>query len=291
MARVPASPRPSYQRFAVGTAATLAAVGLAVLAVAHGIGQYTSAGRAFDLAAENALIDRSWRVQLALLRLLGRVSVLSLATVLAAFVAIAALRRRWWTAVAVCVLVGGATVSSQILKYGVLHRPAIAETDNSLPSGHSTIACAVALAALLLVPARWRAPAAGAAAFLGAGGGLATIWAGTHRPVDVVAAVGLCAVWSAVAVLFARRDDPPGPAVAPERGRRRSVAVWAAVGAALPVEVIAARMAVVRPDGAVAGGLMALLIGGLVAVTATLTVRALEPRSIRLYRRRSDPPA
>lgn len=280
MAAVSASLRPWSRRFAVGTAATLAVVGLGVLALAHGLGQYTAAGRAFDAAAERALTDPSWQVRVALLRLLGRVTVPSLATVLVALVAVAALRRRWSSAIAVCVLVGGATVSSRILKYGVLERPALTESDNSLPSGHSTIAGAVALAALLLVPARWRAPAAGVAAFLGAGGGLTTLWAGTHRPVDVIAAVGLCAVWSAVAVLLARRDDPRDAAAAPEPGERGPASGWAVLGAAVPVAVIVARLAVVRPGGAGPGGVMALVIGALVAATVTLTAHALAPVAV-----------
>lgn len=278
MARVPVRPRPPYQpsRPSAGRAAVaLAVTGLVVLALAHGIGQHTADGRAFDLAAEGALIDRSWRVRLALLRLLGMVTVASLAVVLGVLVAVAAVRRRWWTAPAVALLVGGSTVMSRILKYEVLERPDLPRgSDNSLPSGHSTIACAVALALLLIVPSRWRGWTAGLAAFLGTGGGLATLAAGTHRPVDVVAAVGVCALWTAPAVLIALRDQHTRRPRTPPRWSVRVVAASAA-GAVLPAGTVVVRLAGARPAGWVQGGVLALVIGALVAVTVVLTVRAL----------------
>ena len=94
---------------------------------------------------------------------------------------------------------------------------------------------------------------------------------------------------AAVAVLLARRDDPPGAGGTPEPCARRSVAGWAVVGAGLPVAVIVARMSLVHPGGTGPGGLMALVIGALVAVTVTLTVRALEAVAVGARRKPVEP--
>ncbi len=202
MARVQG--RPSIQ--ARGAAAVLGLAGLVVLATAHGLGQYTAAGRHFGGTAQEALIDRSWRVLDLIRAALAIVTVPSLAAVLAVLVAVAVLRRRWWSAVAVVVLIGGANVSTQLLKYRLLELPDTTQYDNSLPSGHATVACSVGLALLFVTPGRWRGPVAGVAVLLGTTGGLATLWGGTHRPVDVAGATGVCAVWAAVAALIAGRD-------------------------------------------------------------------------------------
>jgi hypothetical protein len=77
-----------------------------------------------------------------------------------------------------------------------------AAAGNSLPSGHTTIAASVAIALLLVLPARLR----GAGGMLGAAAtavvGVATLSAGWHRPSDVVAALLVVGVWANIAGLF-----------------------------------------------------------------------------------------
>jgi membrane-associated phospholipid phosphatase len=86
--------------------------------------------------------------------LLNAVSLGSLvvATVVIGFIAVA--RRRYRLALVATMLIGGANLTSQILKQYVIDRPdlGIAGTDigarNSMPSGHMTVAASVAVAVL-----------------------------------------------------------------------------------------------------------------------------------------------
>ncbi|SNT62277.1 PAP2 superfamily protein [Asanoa hainanensis] len=139
--------------------------------------------------------------------ILNTVSAVSLLAATATIGFIALIRRRVAVAAGAIVLIVGANVTTQVLKR-LLVRPEIgvdverAAAGNSLPSGHTTIAAAVAVGLLLVLPARLR----GVGAVLGAAAaaivGVATLSAGWHRPSDVVAALLVVGVWSCVAGLF-----------------------------------------------------------------------------------------
>jgi membrane-associated phospholipid phosphatase len=138
---------------------------------------------------------------------LNVVSVLSLAIATAVIGFIALARRRVALALAAILLIGGANVTTQILKYGC-GRPdfgvggALAAFRNSLPSGHATVAASVAAAFVLVLPPRLR----GLGGLLGAGyaalTGVATLSAGWHRPSDAVAAMLVVGGWAAFAGLL-----------------------------------------------------------------------------------------
>ncbi|MEV4624635.1 phosphatase PAP2 family protein [Asanoa sp. NPDC049573] len=138
---------------------------------------------------------------------LNTVSVVSLVAATAVIGFIALIRRRVAVAFGAILLIVGANVTTQLLKR-LVERPELgvdmerAAAGNSLPSGHATIAAAVAVALLLVLPARLR----GAGALLGAAAtavvGIATLSAGWHRPSDVVAALLVVGVWANVAGLF-----------------------------------------------------------------------------------------
>lgn len=126
------------------------------------------------------------------------ISMGSVACVLAVFVAVAVMRRRFSLALAALFVVGASNVTTQLFKAWWPTRPHF--WDNSLPSGHSTAAMSVSIAALLVAPSwarRWLLPFAGfVATFVGAG----TIVGHWHRPPDVWAAYLVCLFWAAVAV-------------------------------------------------------------------------------------------
>jgi membrane-associated phospholipid phosphatase len=154
-----------------------------------------------------------------LIEVLSLVSVWSVALVLAACVVMALLRRRMAAAVAAMVLVAGANVTTQVLKYHVLSRPDIGlGTTNTLPSGHTTVAVSLALAGVLVAPAALRSLVAlfgsGGATLIGAG----TVVGRWHRPGDVMAGVAVCLLWAALAfavlALFGRDGPAPGRASA-----------------------------------------------------------------------------
>lgn len=112
--------------------------------------------------------------------------------------AIAALQRRWSIAIAATVMLAGANLTTQLLKDQLLTRPDFGLTlrpVNSLPSGHTTAAAAVAATALLIAPARWRGPVALVGAIYAGATGVGTLVLGWHRPSDVVAAFAVVATW------------------------------------------------------------------------------------------------
>lgn len=126
------------------------------------------------------------------------ITIASVACALTTFVLIALARRRFALALAAIVVVAGANVTTQLFKAFWPTSPHY--WDTSLPSGHSTVAMSVSLAALLVSPSgarRWLVPVAGfAATFVGAG----TLVGHWHRPGDVWAAFLVSAVWASVAI-------------------------------------------------------------------------------------------
>jgi membrane-associated phospholipid phosphatase len=140
---------------------------------------------------------------------------------------VAVLRRSPWHAVAALVLVGGANITTQVLKDHVFERPDLLAlgAPNSLPSGHTTVVASVMLGLLLIVPSAWRRPAAVVGLTSTLLVGLATIVAGWHRLSDVAAALLVSLAWTGVVlVVMALRPtpspvgvpvaDPAGPATA-----------------------------------------------------------------------------
>lgn len=160
---------------------------------------------------------------------LALITTSSVAVVLGVFIVIAVLRRRFGLAIAAAVVVGGANVTTQLFKAFWPTHPHY--WDNSLPSGHSTVAMSVSLAAILVAPSgarRYLLPAAGfVATFVGAG----TVVGHWHRPGDVIAAFLVCLAWSAFAIglvlklQLRRRIRDARYAVRPALGLLGSVAV------------------------------------------------------------------
>ncbi|MEW2428809.1 phosphatase PAP2 family protein [Micromonospora sp. NPDC047644] len=140
-------------------------------------------------------------------KILNAMSVVSLLAVTATIGFIALIRGRIALAITATLLIAGANVTTQLLKYG-LNRPDYgvdperAAVGNSLPSGHATVAASVAVALMLVLPRKVRA----VGAFIGAGyaavAGVATLSAGWHRPSDAAAAYLVVGVWAALAGLL-----------------------------------------------------------------------------------------
>ncbi|NNG40037.1 phosphatase PAP2 family protein [Flexivirga sp. ID2601S] len=128
-------------------------------------------------------------------------------------VVVALLQRRWLVAVAAAVLIAGANLTTQVLKYQVLHSVG---GSNSLPSGHTTVGLSLALAAVIVSPYRWRPIVVPGAALIATFIGAGTVAGHWHRPGDVLAAGMVCLGWAAVALLIAGmagRHAPSRPAV------------------------------------------------------------------------------
>lgn len=138
---------------------------------------------------------------------LDAMSVAAIAVAVVVIAVIALARGRVLLTVAVTGFVAGATVTTQILKYG-LHRPDFgvdperASAGNSFPSGHATVAMSVAIALVLVLPSRVRGVAALAGAAYAAVAGVATMTLGWHRPSDVIGAALVAGAWAAAAGLL-----------------------------------------------------------------------------------------
>lgn len=160
------------------------------------------------------------------------VSVPFVAVVVLAAMTLAVLRRRALLAVRVALLVGGANLTTQLLKHNVLDRPDLDVGDrlgNALPSGHATVAASVSAALLLVVPRHLRPAAAVVAVLYTVATGVSTLVGAWHRPSDVVAAVLVVTAWGGVAVALGR----PATTAVDRPGGTRVVVGLLAVAAAL----------------------------------------------------------
>jgi len=223
---------PATARSVVPVALAMAGTALVSFVVVATVALGSATGQRLDRRAMDALSSPQ-RTTHRLIEALSLVSVWSVALVLAGCVVLALLRRRVAAAVAAMVLVAGANVTTQVLKYDVLTRPDIGlGTSNSLPSGHTTVALSLALAGVLVAPAALRS----LVALLGSGGatliGAGTVVGRWHRPGDVVAGVAVCLLWAALAlaVLALLRRDGPAPGRASALPHLTSLAGAALVG-------------------------------------------------------------
>ncbi|WP_053206523.1 phosphatase PAP2 family protein [Jiangella muralis] len=215
-------------------------------------------------------------------RVLDIVSVPFVVVVLGTVALIALMRQRWLLALQVIVLVGGANLTTQVLKHVVLDRPRLADDTgplgNSLPSGHTTVAASVAAALVLVVPRRARP----AVAVLGAGyaavTGISTMVGGWHRPSDVIAAITVVLAWAGLTTVLTAVSSPermpsPPPGNTPTAVVTGLFAVVAGVTGVMAVSALQRTRDVLNTAGAVTerSDLATAYVGaalGVVAVTA-----------------------
>ena len=162
-----------------------------------------------------------------ILRLVTRASLPALG---GSVVLVALARRRWRLALAAGVVMAGTVLSAEVLK-DVLVRPDLLVRDhipfNSWPSGHVSIAASVSLAGVMVVPRRWRTPAAVAGAVFTGSFGISVIVSGWHRPSDALGAFLLALAWasaSSAALVVWRGPGPERASPAEERSRQANVA-------------------------------------------------------------------
>ncbi|MFK3985648.1 phosphatase PAP2 family protein [Micromonospora sp. NPDC050397] len=169
---------------------------------------------------------------------LNAMSVVSLlaATTVIGFIAL--IRRRILLAIVATLLVAGANVTTQVLKY-LIHRPDFgvdperAAAGNSLPSGHTTIAASVAIALVLVLPPKVRAWGAMIAVGYTALAGVATLSAGWHRPSDAIASLLIAGAWAAGAGTLLVLTQGEQAQVEREDAHRGTVLLLALVGLGL----------------------------------------------------------
>lgn len=237
-----------------------AIIGLAVV-VRYAIHSVTGFNRDQRMMKSLGVTAHGWSQ---IMDVLGLVTDAGVAIALLGCVVVAVLRRRWAVAAAAGVLVAGANVTTQVLKYQVLQ--SVASPRNTLPSGHTTVGLSLALAAVVVASHRWRplvtAGAAALATFVGAG----TVAAHWHRPGDVLAAGMVCLGWAAVALAVAGGLQRRAPV-----GRRAPVLVGASLAGVALAGVIFAVIGV-RPRFGVQDLPVATLTVGVLGVMFAVVV-------------------
>lgn len=238
--RVPARPRETTALLALTLLATLAVLATHHVFVSTRTGQEVeNVVRGGRHVGEAPLLHR-------LPQVLAIVSVSSLALALLAAVAVGVARSHWRSALAALVVVGGSTVTTELLKKRFLERPdfgryginVLPNDVNTLPSGHTTVAAAVAVASVLVAPRRLRPYLAVGAGAYAVATGVATVVADWHRPSDVLAAYGVVLAWSAfVAAAVVAIWPPPAGRGWPDRGHRITALLLAS--SALPLAALA----------------------------------------------------
>ena len=132
----------------------------------------------------------------------------------AMLVGVAVVRRRWRVALAVPVILVGAEVTTQALK-PLLATPRTGEWfashigTGSWPSGHATAALALALCAVLVSPARWRALVAVLGGLFATAVAVSICVLAWHFPSDVLGGFFMAATWTLAAVAALLRLERP----------------------------------------------------------------------------------
>lgn len=191
-----------------------AAVGaVGVLAIVAQVALHTEAGQRLDERARTTMVAGR-EAKVAVLGLLGQVSIGAVLAVAATCVALAVIRRRWRLAAGALVVIAGADLSTQLLKRVVLDRSVLdVVAPNSLPSGHATAVASAVGALLLVAPRAARLLVVVLGSFAIGVTGASTIVAGWHRPADVVAALAVCVAWTAAGAMVAGGTHHPVPGV------------------------------------------------------------------------------
>ena len=182
-------------------------VSVAVLAALLLAGVYVVAvrtpwGQRLDATAleGGARVDRP-RVERATQSLLTTISVGSVALIGGGIVLVAIGRGRFHLAIAAALIVAGSDVSAELLKRVILTRPHLLTSTpfglhNTFPSGHTTVAMSLVLAAVLVTPRRARGFVAVIGAAYSIGIGEAVLVSGWHRPSDAIGSYLLVMVWA-----------------------------------------------------------------------------------------------
>ena len=140
----------------------LAAMSFVLFCIVYLVGVRTHWGQTLDATAMSGRSTLAPRTVPAASRLLGTIDKSSLVLVGGSIVLVALLRRRPLLALGAAVLIGGAIITTEILKKVVLPRPDLGVVDPlgrlaTFPSGHTTVAMSLAMAAMLVAPSRYRA--------------------------------------------------------------------------------------------------------------------------------------
>lgn len=270
------APPPAASGPSVGSRVAAAVVAVLAAVAAWAVWRFfvdTFAGQMLERAAFDGAENGRGMLWLVAEPFLDAVSVTFVVAGLGAAMLVALLRRRWGLAVQVAFLVVGANVTTQLVKHSLLGREELIggwHWENSLPSGHTTVAGSVAAALLLVVPRAARPLVAILGGAYTAAIGVSTLVGQWHRPSDVVAAVLVVLAWTALVCAFTPRSAlDPGAGATPGSTATAVLLLVGGAGAGL-VAAWALRTTPATWDTTSAQELTAYAggVAGVVAVTA-----------------------
>ena len=139
----------------------LAVIAAAMVALVYVFAVRTRSGQRLDATALQGRRTLDPRAVHAAARLLTTIDVASLVLIGGAIVIVALVRSRPRLALGAGTIIVGSILTSEMLKHVVLTRPELGITDAlrthaSYPSGHTTVAMSLGIAAMLVAPRRWR---------------------------------------------------------------------------------------------------------------------------------------
>ncbi|WP_235026798.1 phosphatase PAP2 family protein [Dietzia lutea] len=196
---------------------------------------WTTRGQATENAALRGADQVSEQDFSAASEALGHITIATLAVAVILIALVGLVRRRPDLAIAgVAVIVLGQVIT-QALKRFVLPRPELVEvssnyTQNSFPSGHTTIAMTVLFAVFIVVPHRWRGIAALVVLTWAIGIGAYTTTAKWHRLSDTIGADAVALLCGCLAAWWLARR---GSLCHYQGGVRRGRVVYVVIVAAL----------------------------------------------------------
>jgi membrane-associated phospholipid phosphatase len=180
----------------------LAAVSGAMVVAVYLVAVRTRWGQRVDATALRGrhVLDR--RAVHAAGGLLSTVDVASLAFVGTAIVVVSLVRSRRRLALAAAAIIAGSVLTSEVLKRVALARPSLGVVDQlgrlaTYPSGHTTVAMALGVSAILVCPSRWRGAVTVVAVVYASAIGVAVVAAAYHRPSDAIGAAFVVTGWAA----------------------------------------------------------------------------------------------
>jgi membrane-associated phospholipid phosphatase len=196
------------------------------LAVVYTLAVRTAWGQRLDATALNGRRELRARAVHAAARLLTTIDVAAIVLLGGAIALVALLRARPRLAVGAGVVIVGSILTTEVLKRVVLPRPDFGIVDAlhsrpSFPSGHTTVAMSLGMAAMMVAPSRWRWMIGVLSAVYASAVGVAVVATANHRPSDPIGAVLVVTAWTAAvaAVLVGRegeeRHEPAGPRASP----------------------------------------------------------------------------
>lgn len=244
----------------------LAVIGFGVLALTVFLALRTSVGVRLDTdVVASFAVDHfnPGRIN----ALLGEIRIVPMMLLTLLAMAIAAAQQLWRVAISLPLLVVGANQTTQLLKLDYLPELAGTEVERvTMPSGHSTAALSLAAVAIIAAPRVIRPFACLMGGAIAGGAGLGTMAEQWHKPADVISAVAVVLIWSAVAIIIGAQwvEKPRVRAAGFDRGVGNTA--LAVVGVGIGVYVLH-RLGMAPLDGSRAH---TLVYGSLAVVGVTI---------------------